>query len=107
MPAKGIAMPHDKPKYLDGQPKERSGIYTIVAISWNKRFDPEQDSAVPVGYSPPPDAIQRIRDAERQHNAQLATRKRAPKVDKCINGTAFRQLPQGGWENIPGIHCGN
>lgn len=31
--AQGDTMPQDKPKYLDDQPKERSGVYTIVGIS--------------------------------------------------------------------------
>ena len=119
-------MPHDKPKYLDDQPKERPGVYIIIAIAivlaialygalqiyagmvqgWDRRFNPDRDSAPPPGYN--------RRQAEA--DAALAEEKlpllaaqreleQAKTYDKCVNGTAFRKLPDGGWENIPNLRC--
>lgn len=119
-------MPDDKPKYLDDQPRERSGVYMIVAISlvlavalvgawklyigtvegWQRRFSPSRDSAVPPSYvqaTSATDAVlaeQRLRDLAAARNARPALN-----VDRCIDGVAFRKLPDGGWENIPNIRC--
>lgn len=105
----------DKPKYLTDLPRERPGHYIIIAIAlvlaiaiygalkiyagtvsgWEKRFNqPATHTAIP-----PP---------ARASNAHATEKLPAPvalKPDKCINGTPFRRLPDGGWENIKGVRC--
>ena len=119
-------MPHDRPKYLDGQPKERSGVYSIIAISmvlavalfgawklyigtvvgWEKRFNspaPAALNATVTTHEMTPDAKlveRRLRDL-----AEARKRNAATKPDKCIDGVTFKKLRDGGWENIPNIRC--
>ena len=89
-------MSHDKPKYLDGQPKERSGVYTIIAIGlvlaialfgawriyigtvigWDKRFNsPDKAHQVTARPLTLPPRSEAIRQAVALHQREQALRR--------------------------------
>ena len=94
-------------------------IYTGTVAAWHERFQAPRPKAPA---SAPPAAnieaqraeyMRRIR-AQREKAARAASmvdeRLRAANEQdrsgwKCIDGTPFRPLPGGGWENIPGERC--
>jgi hypothetical protein len=118
-------MNDEKPKYLANLPKERPGVYIIVALAavlaialygalriyagtvqdWERRFNSPSPTAAAPTPPPEPSAAERIAIAQREHDLWLAERAKQRLISKCINGVAFRKLPDGGWKNLPGVHC--
>lgn len=110
----------EKPKYVADLPREWPGHYIIIAIAlvlaiaiygalkiyagtvdgWDKRFNRPAQRTSPVSRSSAELPQDRLRELEDARSQQMQ-----PKIDRCIDGVAFRRLPDGGWENLPGVPC--
>lgn len=113
-------MERDQPEYLAKLPKDRHGIVWVVLIAlaigaslvaalkiyagtvdgWNKRFGSTTSGKVERPRTAKNQAVSKVRAGT--YPQPILT-----KPDKCIDGTAFRKLPDGGWENMPGVGCQN
>lgn len=119
----------ERPPYLGEMPRDRRGnwpiyllalgllasliggwlIYANTAAEWRQRYNTPK-VAKPVRIDPA--------ETERQHALRQqamvnqAAREIVQQIEKqdrsgwkCIDGTPFRPIPGGGWENVPGEWC--
>lgn len=119
----------EQPEYLAKLPKDRHGLYIMLAVvavliltlvgawklyigtvaGWQKRFEqkPERPQQMIIGHrvaTPPSDAD--LAEFKLRQLAEARARAHAgASYDRCIDGIAFRKLPDGGWENIPKTTC--
>lgn len=109
-------MERNQPDYLAKLPRDRHGIAWVVGIGlvlavtmagawqlyvgtvvgWENRFNRPAELASPAPLILPAPVID---------PAQVGAREGPAPYDKCIDGTAFKRLAGGGWENVPGIRC--
>ena len=121
----------ERPPYLGDLPRDRRGnwpmyllavgllaaligawkVYTGTVVAWHERFQaPKPTATAPA--PPSPAELERRRAALQEALVAEAARQimqQAEKQDrsgwKCIDGTPFRPVPGGGWENVPGEWC--
>lgn len=123
VPGKLPGMDRPQPEYLAKLPKDRHGLAWTVGIGvvlaitmvgawqvyvgtvrgWEARFNAPKKAISPTVREVPAEAVL----AEQRLRELAAARSREPAVivDRCINGVAFRRLPDGGWENLPKVRC--
>jgi len=81
-------------------------IHSDTVSAWQQRFQarPAPVAAATTLAEPPPAIDQATIDRHAQQIIKAA-RRESRAGWKCIDGIAFRPLPEGGWENVPGDKC--
>lgn len=119
----------ERPPYLGDLPRDRRGnwpmyllaagllaaliggwkIYTGTVAAWHERFQaPRAAQTRPEPAGPrmtPEERALRLREDEELIRRWREKQDRERASWKCIDGTPFRPLPGGGWENVRGEHC--
>ena len=108
-------MTREQPEYLAKLPKDRHGLWLMAFVAlvllftmygawklyigtvqgWENRFNRPTAR---------PEASQYTEMAA-ANEPQILPAPQPLIIDKCIDGTAFVKLADGGWTNIPGIQC--
>lgn len=86
-------------------------MYAATTVAWEDRYGTGRAQRAAQQHANLDAAVQRreqlrqVAEAEARRLHEEQPPATAPKPDRCINGTAFKRLPDGGWANMPGVRC--